>query len=325
MRPEPISVDEGTDPLRGRYEYKGKYVPYDRPGYTYKDMDIDGELIDDLSNDMTNDHHSRDGISCRPVSADHRGSSTSTTSNCWARRTYRGREVYRVAFEPKPHQEFDEAAWKGEAMIDAAEYQPVCVHTSAGVQDPARGEDLLGTDIKGLGFSVTYQKFEEGVWFPVSYGGEFEVRAVFFYKRTISVNMVNSGLPPDERQQQRDVSWTEATSDRIRPRYRTGMDFGELMREHRAMVFSVAWHFLHDRDLAEEIAQDVFLSLHKNLARDGIARARRLLAAQGGGAALDRRGAQAEAASAGGAGGCGRAFGRGPIRATRCSAGCCAG
>ena len=50
---------------------------------------------------------------------------------------------------------------------------------------------LLGTDVKGLGFSVTYQKFEEGVWFPVSYGGEFELRAVFFYKRTISMNMVN--------------------------------------------------------------------------------------------------------------------------------------
>ena len=31
------------------------------------------------------------------------------------------------------------------------------------------------------------------------------------------------------------------------------------------MVFSVAYHFLHDRDLAEEIAQDVFLSLHKNM------------------------------------------------------------
>jgi RNA polymerase sigma-70 factor, ECF subfamily len=44
------------------------------------------------------------------------------------------------------------------------------------------------------------------------------------------------------------------------------LDFGELMREHRAMVFSVAWHFLHDRDLAEETAQDVFLSLHTHLA-----------------------------------------------------------
>jgi hypothetical protein len=38
---------------------------------------------------------------------------------------------------------------------------------------------------------VAYQKFGDGVWFPVSYGGEFEVRAVFFYKRTISVSMTN--------------------------------------------------------------------------------------------------------------------------------------
>ena len=45
----------------------------------------------------------------------------------------------------------------------------------------------------------------------------------------------------------------------------TGCDFAELMGEHRAMVFSVAYHFLHDRDLAEEIAQDVFLSLLRNL------------------------------------------------------------
>ena len=30
------------------------------------------------------------------------------------------------------------------------------------------------------------------------------------------------------------------------------------------MVFSCAWHFLHDRALAEEVAQDVFLDFHRN-------------------------------------------------------------
>lgn len=45
-----------------------------------------------------------------------------------------------------------------------------------------------------------------------------------------------------------------------------GWDFGGLVREHRSMVFSVAYHFLHDRDQAEEVAQDVFLSLHRHLA-----------------------------------------------------------
>ena len=45
-----------------------------------------------------------------------------------------------------------------------------------------------------------------------------------------------------------------------------GCDFDALVREHQSMVFSVAYHFLHDRALAEEVAQEVFLSLHRNLA-----------------------------------------------------------
>lgn len=32
------------------------------------------------------------------------------------------------------------------------------------------------------------------------------------------------------------------------------------------MVFSIAWNFLHDRVAAEELAQDVFLQLHKSWA-----------------------------------------------------------
>lgn len=41
--------------------------------------------------------------------------------------------------------------------------------------------------------------------------------------------------------------------------------FAELVREHQSMVFSIAYHFLRDRTVAEEIAQDVFLKLFRNL------------------------------------------------------------
>jgi RNA polymerase sigma-70 factor (ECF subfamily) len=44
------------------------------------------------------------------------------------------------------------------------------------------------------------------------------------------------------------------------------LDFAGLVREHQSMVFSVAYHFLHDRPVAEEVAQEVFLSLHRHLA-----------------------------------------------------------
>ena len=41
--------------------------------------------------------------------------------------------------------------------------------------------------------------------------------------------------------------------------------FAELVREHQAMVFSMACRYLRNRALAEEIAQDVFLQLYKKL------------------------------------------------------------
>ena len=38
-----------------------------------------------------------------------------------------------------------------------------------------------------------------------------------------------------------------------------------LVREHQAMVYSICWHYLHDRAAAEELAQEVFLTMHQSL------------------------------------------------------------
>jgi RNA polymerase sigma-70 factor (ECF subfamily) len=43
----------------------------------------------------------------------------------------------------------------------------------------------------------------------------------------------------------------------------SAVEFAEIVREHQAMVFSIAYHFLHDRAAAEELAQDVFLQLYR--------------------------------------------------------------
>jgi RNA polymerase sigma-70 factor, ECF subfamily len=42
------------------------------------------------------------------------------------------------------------------------------------------------------------------------------------------------------------------------------VNFTELVETHQAMVFSIAYHFLHDRATAEEIAQDVLLELYSH-------------------------------------------------------------
>jgi hypothetical protein len=141
---------------------------------------------------MTNDKGSRDGID-RDLFPLTRGEQRKYDFKLQGAEQYRGRPVFRVSFLPKPHPpDGDSGSWKGAALIDAEEYQPVLVTTNLAFKVPMAVQILLGTNVKGLGFSVAYQKFDDGVWFPVSYGGEFEVKAVFFYKRTISVSMTNT-------------------------------------------------------------------------------------------------------------------------------------
>jgi len=40
--------------------------------------------------------------------------------------------------------------------------------------------------------------------------------------------------------------------------------FAEAVARHQSMVFSIGWHFLRNRALAEELAQDVFVELHRH-------------------------------------------------------------
>jgi len=108
--------------------------------------------------------------------------------------TYRERQVYRIGFRPnhKRNSDGEEGIWKGQALVDAEEFQPVQVVTDLTGAVPLPVRILLGTDIRGLGFTVSYQRMADGVWFPAGYGGEFEMRALFFLKMTVSVNVTNS-------------------------------------------------------------------------------------------------------------------------------------
>jgi RNA polymerase sigma-70 factor (ECF subfamily) len=60
---------------------------------------------------------------------------------------------------------------------------------------------------------------------------------------------------------------TEARLEQALARSASGdqLAFAEIVRQHQGMVFSLACHFLRDRWLAEELAQEVFLNLHQNL------------------------------------------------------------
>jgi hypothetical protein len=100
-----------------------------------------------------------------------------------------GRDVYRVTFRPKDKNDFD---WKGEAFVDVHEFEPVVVYTEMSRKIPLAVRTLLGTNLPGLGFSVTYDREPDGVWFPVSFGTEFRMRVLFFIARDISMSLANT-------------------------------------------------------------------------------------------------------------------------------------
>jgi len=191
VTPTPSGIEKKLAHFEGKFDRHGQLVSYDDPEKEVTGADIDGDLIKSMVEDMTGDKESKDGLAhdLFPLTAKEQAKYIYTLEG---KEAYRGRQIYRVSFRPKPHT--DDADWKGEALIDAAECQPVVVTTGVAWHIPMAVKVLLGTNIKGLGFTVTYEKFDNGLWFPVSYGGEFHVRAVFFYARNMSISMVNSGF-----------------------------------------------------------------------------------------------------------------------------------
>lgn len=107
--------------------------------------------------------------------------------------THKGRKAYRIAFQPKtPREEVEAGDWKGEALIDAEEFEPISVTTTLAQKVPLGVRVFLGTDVRGLGFSVSYERVADGVWFPTGFGGEFKFNVLFFYRRSVSINVKNS-------------------------------------------------------------------------------------------------------------------------------------
>lgn len=105
---------------------------------------------------------------------------------------YQGVQAYKVSFEPKD--KLGERPWAGEALISKTDFEPIMVTTRLAFKIPIAVRVVLGTNLEHLGFKVSYRKFDDGVWFPVSYGGEFRLRVLFFYARRVGISIRNDGF-----------------------------------------------------------------------------------------------------------------------------------
>jgi hypothetical protein len=195
-----LPTGQGTEKklvsFSGEYSRGKQILPYDKPGFKYKDTDVDGELIDELTDNLVNDKKSRDGIphSLFPLSSkDLRYYSFRLAGET----EYNSRRTYKIEFEPLEIDhcvDFDsegdcDGVWKGEAWIDAEEFQPVRVVTQLAFKIPWGVRVFLGTNLRQTGFSITYKRVAENVWFPVTYGTEFRVNVLWGYKRTIALSL----------------------------------------------------------------------------------------------------------------------------------------
>jgi hypothetical protein len=199
-------TEKGTEKkivfFHGEYRKGKQTIVYSHPEPHHTDEGLDAELLTELTDDLVNDKDSRDGIphSLFPLASKDLAYYQFVMKGETA---FEGRRVYRIAFEPVKKEmcvhigqddPCDSRPWKGEAWIDAVEFQPARIVTELTFQIPWGVRVFLGTNIRQTGFSITYRRVAEDVWLPLTYGTEFKLNILWGYRRTIALAMDNSNF-----------------------------------------------------------------------------------------------------------------------------------
>ena len=150
------------------------------------DETIDRDLVENMRKNLIHDK-SKDGINARlfPLTSKNQ---EDYVFRMIGRERLNSREVFHITFRPKKKDDF---GWSGDAYIDTTAYQPVLVTTAMARKIPFAVRTLLGTNVPGLGFTVTYAPQADGVWFPVTFSTEFKIHVLYFFHRQIFLNAEN--------------------------------------------------------------------------------------------------------------------------------------
>ncbi len=181
VTPTAKGFERKLEKFEGRYERKGELIGYGEPGFNCKGFDIDGELIDDLIDDWTGKEGSRDGVDkdLFPLTGEHQ-----------KKYEFQATGPYKIAFAPRK-KEPDSPPWKGEVAVDPETLYPRTMNSTFAYKIPMAVKIIFGISLRQLGYSVTYDKAIDNLWFPVSSGTEFSLRVLFGYARTLTLSMRN--------------------------------------------------------------------------------------------------------------------------------------
>ena len=238
VTPQAATTERKVVSFSGECLEGNQMIPYSQPAVVQPGMsqsgmkekgakdDVDRESIAAVMNDLATDPNSRDGIP--PVLFPLRNEDLeSYRFSLKGETTVKGRRAYDITFEPAERKgvcidigddkskagvhvhlgaddpEPERTAcrpWKGEVWVNAEDFQPVRIVTELAKGVPWGVRVFLGTDVRQVGFSLTYQRVAEGVWFPATYGTEFRVVALWAWKRTITMSMENTDFRKTDAQ-----------------------------------------------------------------------------------------------------------------------------
>jgi len=184
--PSAKGVDRKLVSLSGRYWHKGEYLTFNSEPIPDPDG-IDADLTHDSLHDL-DQRSTRDGIASNlfPLTS---GRQKDYQFQLIGEESLAGRPVYHIRFEPKDKSDYD---WAGEAFIDRAEFEPVNVFTKLSKKLPFFVRGVMGVDLPGIGFNVQYVRLGPGVWFPETFGTEFELHLFHLVSRTVTLSVKNS-------------------------------------------------------------------------------------------------------------------------------------
>lgn len=175
--------------FEGWYEKGRQMVPYQDPEFRHKKMDLDGALIEELIEDLMADGDSRDGIDLdlfpiRSRDLEH------YRFEFLGEQNVRGRQAARIRFSPQ--QKNWDHIWEGETLIDLEDAFPLQMETRMARKLPLAVRTILGINLKQVGFSVSFTRLGKDLWFPQTYGTEFQIDLFFGYKRVVALSMESS-------------------------------------------------------------------------------------------------------------------------------------
>jgi hypothetical protein len=174
--------DEANDKDKKKDKDKDKDPVFD----PNSDETLDRDLVENMRWNLIHDK-SKDGVNAHlfPLTSK---AQLNYAFRMIGRERLNGRDVYHIAFRPKEKNDF---GWSGDAFIDTTAYQPVLVTTGMARKIPFAVRTLLGTDVPGLGFTITYAPQPDGVWFPVTFSTEFKIHVLYFFHRQIILDAQN--------------------------------------------------------------------------------------------------------------------------------------